>query len=59
MESGKQMTKTMYVVCNTCKIIDISSMGEAAVQSHMVGKKLMELKLLSPSAAHISLFLEM
>lgn len=46
-------TKAMCVVCN--KAIDISSMGEAALQSHMIGKKhkkLMELKVSSPSVTH-------
>jgi len=46
-------TKAMCVVCN--KAIDISSMGEAALQSHMIGKKHkkpMELKLSSPSVTH-------
>jgi len=42
--------KAMCVVCNI-KAIDISSMREAALQNHMIGKKhkkLMELKLSSP-----------
>ena len=46
-------TKAMCVVCN--KAIDISSMGEAALQSHMIGKKhkkLLELKVSSPSVTH-------
>jgi len=46
-------TKAMCVVCN--KAIDISSMREAALQSHMIGKKHkkpMELKLSSPSVTH-------
>jgi len=43
-------TKAMCVVCN--EAIDILSMGEAALQSHMIDKKLMELKLLSPSVTH-------
>jgi len=46
-------TKVMCVVCN--QAIDISSMGEAALQSHMIGKKhkkLMELKLSSLSVTH-------
>ena len=46
-------TKAMCVVCN--KATDISSVGEAALQSHMIGKKHkkpMELKLLSPSVTH-------
>lgn len=46
-------TKAMCVVCK--KAIVISSMGEAALQSHIIGKKhkkLMELKLSSPSVTH-------
>ena len=46
-------TKAMCVVCN--KAIDISSMREAALQSHMVvkkHKKLVELKVSSPSVTH-------
>ena len=44
-------TKAVCVVCN--KAIDISSMGEAALQSHMIGKKhkkLMELKVSSAAS---------
>jgi len=46
----------MCVVCNI-KAIDISSMREAALQSHMIGKKhkkLMELKLSSPVTHFVS-----
>ena len=46
-------TKAMCVLCN--KTIDISSMGEAALQSHMIGKKhksLMEMKRSSHSVGH-------
>lgn len=46
-------SKAMCVVCN--RAIDISSMGEVALQSHMINKKhkkLMELKLSSPSVTH-------
>ena len=49
-------TKAMCVVCN--KAIDISNMGEAVLQSHMISKKhkkhkkLMELKPSSLSVTH-------
>ena len=49
----------MCVVCN--KAIDISSMGEAALQSHTIGKnhkKLMELKLSSSVTHFLSSSLE-
>ena len=46
-------TKAMCVVCN--KTIDISRLEEAALESHMIGKKhksLMEINWSSPPVSH-------